>query len=265
LWAAHGGPLKTIGLLTQDFAVSYELVRVLKEHDLAFASLAFGEPIPASVGVILTTPEEAGRVAFPRVVLYRGDAQQAVDLALERLQGKPGYATVVIGVDPGERPGVAVFGDGRLLRVEQVPMPEMVVDVVARAIEALVAEQFVVRVGHGGGTLRDRILNELLRSDRASIASIEVVDETSTTPMQLPGEGSDIAAAKAIAMAQGAEVRRVVEVRPSEGEVRDVQRKSRIASGGTVTISRELAKDVASGKLSLDEAIARQRGARGRA
>src|SRR5215831_196958 len=111
--------LKTIGLLTQDFAAYYELVKHLKEQDLPFASLAFGEGLPAHVGVVITTPQESGKVAFPHVVLYRGDAAQAVSLALEQLQGKRHYQGVVIGIDPGERPGLAVFADGRLVRVEQ--------------------------------------------------------------------------------------------------------------------------------------------------
>lgn len=254
--------LKAIGVLTQDFAAYYELVGCLKQRDLGFYSLAFGEPVPPSVGVIITTPPEAGRVAFPQVVLHRGQAERTVDLALERLQGKPRYRTVIVGVDPGERPGLAVFGDGRLLRVEQVARPEDVLDEVAHAMESFAADHVIVRVGHGGGALRDRILRPLLASDRTSHASVEVVDETSTTPPSPDELGSDIAAAKSIAMAQGSLVDRMVEVRPSEGEVRDIQRKSRIASQGLVTISRDLARDVARGKLSLDEAIARQRSAR---
>src|SRR5207245_7684769 len=42
-------------------------------------------------------------------------------------------------------------------------------------------------------------------------------------------------------------------------EVREIQRRSRIDSGGLVTISSELAGAVARGDLSLDEAIARSR------
>lgn len=253
--------MKSLGLLTQNFAAYYELVKYLKEQDLTFLSLAFNEPVPRNVGVVITTPEEAGRVAFSPVVVYRGDPRVAVDQALEQLQGRPTYRTVVIGVDPGERPGIAVYGDGKLLRVEQVLVPELVVDEVARAMEGLSARTFIVRVGHGGGILRDRILNELLAADRTSRATVEVVDETSTSPAALRDQdSSDIAAAKAIALAHGHEVRERVEIRPSEGEMRDIQRKSRIASLGEVTISRELAREVARGALSLEQAIARQRG-----
>lgn len=253
--------MKVLGLLTQNFAAYYELVAYLKEQDIAFLSLAFDAPIPPSVGVVVTTPDEAGRIAFPEVVLYRASPRATVDVALEVLHGRPQYTTVVVGVDPGERPGIAIYGDGKLLRVEQVTLPELVVDEVARAMASLSAEHFIVRVGHGAGTLRDRTINELLRSDRTSRATIEMVDETSTSPIALRDQlSSDIAAAKAIALAHGHEVRRHREIRPSEGEMRDLQRKSRIASQGAVTISRELAGEVARGRLTLEQAIARQRG-----
>lgn len=262
------GPLKVLGLLTQNFAAYYELVKHLKGHDVAFTSLTFGKAIPSNVGVVITTPEEAGRVAFAEVVLWRGDARAAVDLALEVLHGRPQYATIIIGVDPGERPGIAVFGDGRLLRTEQVTQPEAVVEEVARAIEGLNAEHVIVRVGNGAGTLRDRLINALLRSNRTSRAAVELVDETSTSPTAVSQhDSSDIAAAKAIALAHGHAVRAVRDIRPSEGEMRDLQRKSRIASQGAVTITRELAREVARGRMTLEQAIARQRGgeARGRA
>jgi hypothetical protein len=47
-------------------------------------------------------------------------------------------------------------------------------------------------------------------------------------------------------------------INPTEGEVKDIQRLSRIESGGKITISKELAKKVAKGKLSLKDAMRKQ-------
>jgi len=44
-----------------------------------------------------------------------------------------------------------------------------------------------------------------------------------------------------------------------EGYLRDIQRRSRIESHGEITISRSLAREVALGNLSLEEAIERMR------
>ena len=44
-------------------------------------------------------------------------------------------------------------------------------------------------------------------------------------------------------------------VDPTHGELREVQRQSRISSGGTATISMELALLVAKGEMSMEEAL----------
>src|SRR5436309_1494325 len=62
-----------------------------------------------------------------------------------------------------------------------------------------------------------------------------------------------------IAKASGRRVEPPSEIRPTPGEVREIQRRSRLDSGGVVTISSELAGAVARGDLSLEEAISRAR------
>jgi hypothetical protein len=49
------------------------------------------------------------------------------------------------------------------------------------------------------------------------------------------------------------------EVKPTPGELRDIQRLSRIESKGSVTIASELAESVARGEITLTDAIAKQR------
>src|SRR5439155_1713129 len=62
-----------------------------------------------------------------------------------------------------------------------------------------------------------------------------------------------------IARTPGRRVQPPFEIRPTPGEVREIQRRSRLESGGLVTISSELAGAVARGDFSLEEAIARAR------
>ncbi len=70
------------------------------------------------------------------------------------------------------------------------------------------------------------------------------------------------AAARGIALTPGVPIAAsdVGPVRPTAGELRDIQRKSRMASSGQVTISRILARNVALGRITLDEAVKRQTG-----
>ena len=46
--------MKVIGVMTEDFSVYYDLVKVLKERKIPFISLSFEDVIPANVGLILT-------------------------------------------------------------------------------------------------------------------------------------------------------------------------------------------------------------------
>jgi len=66
-------------------------------------------------------------------------------------------------------------------------------------------------------------------------------------------------AAMEIALLSGPLVRRKLVTVPTRGELRELKRRSRLASGGTVTISDRLAGRVLRGELSIDEAVARQR------
>ena len=58
-----------------------------------------------------------------------------------------------------------------------------------------------------------------------------------------------------IAFTSGEKVEVQPEVCPTPGEVRDIKRLSRIASGGRFTISTETASQVALGKISLADAV----------
>lgn len=250
--------MKVIGILTSDFSVYYDVVAELKRRRLPFASLREDEEIPANVGVVITTALEASVVPHGNVVAF-STPPDTVDAALRALSGRIAFRRVVIGVDPGERPGVAIIGDGQLLSTVHADSPEAVREIVEKAVRGLDAERFTVRVGHGAPTQRDRIIHRVLTLGVA----LEVVDESRSTPATYRTNAErDIEAAKAIALARGTAYASMAPplIRPSIGEIRDLQRKSRIASSGAVTISRALARAVAMGRLTLEEAVERQMG-----
>ena len=63
------------------------------------------------------------------------------------------------------------------------------------------------------------------------------------------------AAAARIAQISGESVSSKRKVKPTSGEVREVQRRSRSESGGRFTLPIELAQAVAVGRLSMTEAL----------
>ena len=251
--------MRTLGVLTSDFSVSYELVQALRARGVPFVPLAPGAPVPPHVGVVITTAAEAPHVdAREAYVVPFTTPEETIAEALRMLHSPGPFRTCVIGIDPGERPGVAVLADGRVVRLVHARSPEAVADIARGVIERVPAERFVIRVGNGAPTYRDRILQTLGGLD----ASLELVDETRTTPPDYHGPAErDTGAATNIALTPGAPLAMsdLRPARPTEGELRDIQRKSRVASAGQVTITRALARNVALGRLTLDEALARMR------
>lgn len=217
--------------------------------------------------VVITTTAEVALVqphaeaVGARIVIHT-DPVRTVGEAAQALAGKQTFARVVIGIDPGERPGVAVIGDGVLVATAHAASPEATATEVERALGTVQAATYVVRIGHGAPTQRDRILRAIAWLARTGVR-IEIVDESRSTPVsyRTPAE-RDTTAAAAIALARGTALQGVPEPDPSAGEVRDIQRKSRLISQGELTISRDLAHAVAVGKMTLEDAVHFQRGKR---
>lgn len=240
--------MKAVAVVTEDFRFFYETVRLLKEKGQPFISLGFSDPLPLNVELVLTTEGERRRLRG-RKVIASDDPVWAVKAALVLLQGGS-FEKVVVGVDPGPRPGIAIMGDGKLLLADTLLSPEEVATAIRGFLSFVNTHELLMRVGHGDPTNRDRIITTLWEVTR----NIEMVDETSTT-----GTTGHPEAAVAIARTRGELLPSRPRIAPTQGEVRDIQRLSRIESGGAITITSALARQVAVGKLTLSEAIEKQK------
>ncbi|NLX47419.1 MAG: hypothetical protein GXY70_04530 [Euryarchaeota archaeon] len=243
--------MRVVAVVTEDFRFFYGAVRCLKEKGQPFISLGFSDPLPLNVELVITTEGERKRLRG-RDVIASEDPVWAVKAALVLLQGGS-FNRVVAGVDPGPHPGVAVLGDGKVLLADTLLSPEEVAPAIRDLLSLVKTKELLLRVGHGDPTNRDRIINSLWDVSR----NIEVVDETSTTRRT---EHPDADAAVVIAQSRGRPLPFRPRVSPTQGEIRDIQRLSRIESRGALTISSALARKVAVGSMTLVEAIERQRG-----
>ena len=246
-----------IAVLTEIPRLYYLFAKELKRKKLEFYSLTFRDEIPGKVKVVLTSESEAERVNFPCVVAA---GERSVALAVEKAytlsKGLRGhYDELVIGIDPGEKPGLAVVGDGSVVHVSHFSSPEDVKGAVEDILRIYSCRRVKIKVGNGGGVFRQRLLKVLQESFNFDI---EIVDEHSTTPSLGRGdtrpEVRDIIAAINIAMKEGYGLTKKVVVKPTSGEIKNVQRDSRQRSGN-ITISRALAEKVARGELTMERAI----------
>ncbi|KAF5071832.1 hypothetical protein DSECCO2_208310 [anaerobic digester metagenome] len=235
-------------MVTEDFRFFYETARRLREKGQPFISLGFSNPLPLNVELVLTTEGERKRLRG-RKVIASDDPDWAVKAALVLLQGGS-FNRLVVGVDPGPRPGIAILGDGKVLLGDTLLSPEDVAPAIRDFLSFVSTNELLLRVGHGDPTNRDRIINALWDITR----NIEMVDETSTT-----GRTGHPDAALVIAHTRGELLPSRPRVAPTQGEVRDIQRLSRIESAGAITINSSLARQVAVGALTLKEAIEKQK------
>jgi len=243
--------MKVIGVYTNDFHFFYEVVRLLKGKGEPFVSLGRDGAVPPTVGVVITTPMEKESIRFGKVVAIE-EPDEAISTARCLLAGGTRYRTIIVGIDPGKSTGLAVFGEGKLLASETVGAPELVASTISRLLKCLDYSRSLARVGHGDPTKGNRII----RAIWSLFDEVELVDETGTS---VGSREPDVAAAKRIAMTKGILLDEPPVVKPTPGEVRDIQRLSRIESQGSVTISASLAYSVAMGDLTLSQAISEQR------
>ena len=246
--------MKTLGVYTKDFALYYELLKVLRRRKITYVSLNSIHHIPSKIGVILTSNNELHDVKSQKVIAADAynSIDHAVDLALQMLIGKDLYSQVYIGIDPGDKPGVAIVGDDVLFQKTFVEEPAEVVKIVKRFLKEYPAMHTLIRIGHGSITTRNRIINSLISLNIA----IEIVDETKTTASQQTTRVErDSEAAASIALLHGGKVQRRLTLEPTKGEIRNIQEKSRKMTDGRFSISEKTARDVLNGLISLKEAI----------
>jgi hypothetical protein len=239
--------MKPIGLLTQDPRTYFEMIEALREQGLKYVSLDFSEPLPANVGVVITTERERDRIDFDNLVTD-ADPDVAIARARKILVGDVSVKELAIGIDPGHRPGVAALGDGAVLTRSVASSPEAVRETVGDIMRDYPSTNVIIRIGNGDRTNRNRIFNTLWDDGH----KLEIVDERNTTTRsQTPDED----AAVEIALTPGYRPCEKQKVEPCEGEIRNIQRISRLESNGSITVSRKLAERVAMGELSLGDAI----------
>ena len=232
----------------------HSIIEEARSRRLKLLVLTPSQPIPSYVSVIITTENEFFKIDFSRdrIVIADGRPQAAVDKALSLLFGED-FEQLIIGIDPGKYPGIAVMGNNKTLSVHHVSVGE-VCPLIKRIVRDYRDKKILVRIGHGARLIRSRLINDILDMG----LDVEMVDETGTTPRL--GKGvhgqvvSDIIAAINIARIRGKNVGKQF-IEPSHGEVRVIQEHSREYSNGRKTIPRLLARAVAKGEITLDEAM----------
>lgn len=243
-----------IVVATEDFEIYHEVVGELRDRGVRFTTVEPGDDLPEETRVVVTGADDDPDIpdeGIEVIVARPEQPRRAVEAVLAHLRGVDGRT--VVGVDPGGRPGIAVLSGELVVSAFQVPAGDAAETVRAEIEDAV---DPVVRIGDGARLEGARIVDEL------DDVRVELVDETGTTPYL--GQGTrgtgmgDVLAAVNIARLEGEPVTSR-DVEPTAGEIQVVKNRSRERSPENRELTDRLARRVALGELSLEEAMAEHR------
>jgi hypothetical protein len=194
--------LNEVCVVTSKAGAYYVIVSRLRKADLPFASI-LGESDSKECQVVLTTRAEAEQFGGKAVILEELDDDPGVfkGQILSRLVG--GQDTLLIGVDPGSRTGMAAYYGEASLAFGTFASAAALCSKVGAFLRKVPAKKSVVRIGNGDPTHAARLAESIRRE--APTATIELVDEsgTSSRSARMKGIQGDQRAAAKIAFRKG--------------------------------------------------------------
>jgi hypothetical protein len=169
----------------------------------------------------------------------------------------PKFQKMLIGIDPGEHIGIAAICDGMVLSARTVNLEELI-NVVESNLLSFPSENVCIKIGDQPPSISKVIFNKLFNTYRKfAHIQMEIVPEADSNTGNLKTQKSlstDEKAAIIIGLRNGKRQTHMVRSNIPEGRVKEIQNWSREKSGN-LTIDSKLAKLVAIGEITLEEAI----------
>ena len=238
-----------VAVRTDDFRLAYRLLGRLRDSGIEHMQLDPEKPVPSRVDFWIASHAEVVRTNDVRGI---GCDVEEIDSVISSIMNRIAVGEKVqricFGIDPGPRPGLSWIADGRPAGSMQMESVDATVDYVVAILNDFMPPESVVRIGNGSPTISSRIANVCLARGLA----VQFVDETSTS---IGSRYDHVSAAHRICSKEGIPVTARLQVIPTEGGGREIQRRSRSISEGRLTIPSKLARAVAVGRQTLSEAV----------
>jgi hypothetical protein len=169
-----------VGLCTEDFSFMHDALTVLRIRRIPHLVVEPGSIVEGPVDCLIIDhgiERPVFSTSSPVIIEPSRDAGETIDTAVSTILGVNRPKLLVIGIDPGKRPGMAFLADGVLVSIYRATGPDDVIDRIHRGRRAYIPASLMVRLGNGDPETRDPILKKLEMED----IRVELVDETRTT------------------------------------------------------------------------------------
>jgi len=163
-----------VGIFTLDFKFYHDIIADLRKWKIPFTSLESTRNIPRDISVVLSS--EKDERFWDRQINAR-DSTYGIRNSLPLLMNKEAFDEVIIGLDPGPYPGIAVVADNVLTEAFETPLIEMVRKEVMEIKDSYRYRHITIKIGDGDKPHRDRIIRDL--NDTG--IDLKVVDERNTS------------------------------------------------------------------------------------
>ncbi|MCL4328555.1 MAG: hypothetical protein M1410_03110 [Candidatus Thermoplasmatota archaeon] len=191
--------MRRVGVYTQDFKFYRDVIDLLRRWGIPFVSLEHPHAFSGDVVIVLSSFKDPDYGSLQERFY---NPRKAVRFAFARLLGKSAFSMVVVGIDPGPRPGLAVVCDGVLTEATECPGIDVLAAEVGDILNHYLYRDVVVRIGNGDRPNREAIISSL---KGLNVLTYQV-DESGTT-IKYRNENNAISAAKiamAVALPDGA-------------------------------------------------------------
>ncbi len=169
-----------IGICTSNFSFLHDALKILKDRNIPHTVLEPGSIWETSMDCLvidLDLEVPKFKLNEPTLVRTRDDPEETIERALACAFGRSNPQELIVGVDPGKRPGLAFMSDGVLIAIQKAITPKEVEIRILRAKRAYGPRSLLVRIGDGDPENRDPIVKDLKNAG----IPLEIVDESRTT------------------------------------------------------------------------------------
>ena len=153
--------MKRLYVRTEDFRLAHRLLSELQERNLTAKQLSLADAIEPDA-YWFGTAEEVERLGGRGIPVEPESVKEAISAWLLSLQIDGPPSKLVIGIDPGPRPGYAFLSDGALLGKREMDSIGGAVQDISAVVKQTTPREVLVRIGHGSPVHRDRLINEIL-------------------------------------------------------------------------------------------------------